>query len=176
MFDLAMGGNYPNGICNCTTPTSATTSGASMSVAYVAVYEQGGNSTPTATATATGQVNRHQRAVPDQPELAGHRGQPHLRERLQRQRGPAVVPLHRQHRAECRAAAWTWSAADSRGTDVDWYACNGTAAQNWTHQANGELVNPHSGLCLTDPGDNTGARLDIETCTGSAQQIWTLPG
>ena len=56
IFDLAMGGNYPNGICNCTTPTSATTSGASMSVGYVAVYEQGGNSTPTATATATGAV------------------------------------------------------------------------------------------------------------------------
>ena len=56
IFDLAMGGNYPNGICNCTTPTSATTSGASMSVGYVAVYEQGGNSTSTATATATGAV------------------------------------------------------------------------------------------------------------------------
>src|SRR6185312_13463387 len=56
IFDLAMGGNYPNGICNCTTPTSATTSGASMSVGYVAVYEQGGNSTPTSTATATGAV------------------------------------------------------------------------------------------------------------------------
>src|SRR4029077_11830736 len=56
IWDLAMGGNYPNGICNCTTPTSATTSGASMSVAYVAVYEQGGNSTPTGTPTATGQV------------------------------------------------------------------------------------------------------------------------
>src|SRR5207244_7487367 len=56
IFDLAMGGNYPNGICNCTTPTSATTSGASMSVGYVAVYEQGGNSTPTATVTATGAV------------------------------------------------------------------------------------------------------------------------
>src|ERR1700727_1311187 len=56
IFDLAMGGNYPNGICNCTTPTSATTSGASMSVGYVAVYEQGGNSTPTGTATATGQL------------------------------------------------------------------------------------------------------------------------
>ncbi len=56
IFDLAMGGNYPNGICNCTTPTAATTSGASMSVQYVAVYEEGGNSTPTGTATATGQV------------------------------------------------------------------------------------------------------------------------
>jgi hypothetical protein len=40
---------------------------------------------------------------------------------------------------------------------------------------NGELVNPHSGLCLTDPGANTGARLDIETCTGSVGQQWTLP-
>ena len=32
IFDLAMGGNYPNGECDCTTPTSATSSGASMSV------------------------------------------------------------------------------------------------------------------------------------------------
>src|ERR1700748_2752702 len=56
IFDLAMGGNYPDGECNCTTPTAATSSGASMSVGYVAVYEQGGNSTPTGTANATGQL------------------------------------------------------------------------------------------------------------------------
>ena len=56
IFDLAMGGNYPDGECNCTTPTSATSSGASISVGYVAVYEQGGNSTPTGTASATGQL------------------------------------------------------------------------------------------------------------------------
>ena len=56
IFDLAMGGNYPDGISGTTTPTSATTSGASMSVGYVAVYEQGGNSTPAGTATATGTV------------------------------------------------------------------------------------------------------------------------
>ena len=56
ILDLAMGGNYPNGISGFTTPTSATSSGGSMSVGYVAVYEKGGNSTPTATATATGQV------------------------------------------------------------------------------------------------------------------------
>jgi hypothetical protein len=40
IFDLAMGGNYPDGECDCTAPTSATTSGASMSVQYVAVYEE----------------------------------------------------------------------------------------------------------------------------------------
>ena len=67
------------------------------------------------------------------------------------------------------------SAGTTSGTNVDWYPCNGTSAQNWTHQSNGELVNPNSGLCLTDPGGNTGARLDIETCTDSADQQWTLP-
>jgi len=40
IFDLAMGGGYPNGVCGCTTPTSSTTSGAAMSVAYVAAYEK----------------------------------------------------------------------------------------------------------------------------------------
>ena len=43
IWDLAMGGNYPDGVSGLTTPTAATTSGASMSVAYVAVYEQGGS-------------------------------------------------------------------------------------------------------------------------------------
>ena len=46
ILNVAMGGVYPNRICNCTTPTSATTSGAGMSVGYVAVYETtGGGST-----------------------------------------------------------------------------------------------------------------------------------
>jgi Carbohydrate binding module (family 6)/Glycosyl hydrolases family 16 len=54
IFDLAMGGGYPNGVCGCTTPTSATTSGASMSVAYVTAYETtGSSSSPTATPTHT---------------------------------------------------------------------------------------------------------------------------
>jgi hypothetical protein len=55
IFDLAMGGGYPNGVCGCTTPTSATTSGASMSVAYVAAYQttSGGSPTPTPTPTPT---------------------------------------------------------------------------------------------------------------------------
>ena len=38
IFDLAMGGGYPNGECGCTTPTSATASGGTMRVAYVAAY------------------------------------------------------------------------------------------------------------------------------------------
>jgi len=175
IFDLAMGGNYPSGECNCTTPTSATTSGASMSVAYVAVYEQGGNSTPTGTASATGQLTGlNGQCLTNQNSLntegnpiglsgcngsAGQQWSPYTDGTVRTQGGCLDVV----------------SAGTTSGTDVDWYPCNGTAAQGWTHQSNGELVNPSSGLCLTDPGGNTSARLDIETCTGASDQQWTLP-
>ena len=175
IFDLAMGGNYPDGVSGTTTPTSATTSGASMSVGYVAVYEEGGNSTPTATASATGTVtglsglclaNQNSLNTSGNPigvtgcnGSAGQQWSPYSDGTLRTQGGCLDVV----------------SAGTTSGTNVDWYPCNGTAAQNWTHQANGELVNPSSGLCLTVPGANTGARLDIETCTDSAQQQWTLP-
>jgi hypothetical protein len=43
ILDLAMGGAYPNAICGCTSPSSATSSGASMSVGYVAVYTTAGS-------------------------------------------------------------------------------------------------------------------------------------
>src|ERR1700742_1280162 len=46
IWDLAIGGNYPDGIQGSTTPTAATTSGGTLNAAWVAVYEQGGNSTP----------------------------------------------------------------------------------------------------------------------------------
>ena len=175
IFDLAMGGNYPDGICNCTTPTSATSSGASMSVGYVAVYEQGGNSTPTGTASATGQLtglngqclaNQNSLNTASNPIVlsgcngsAGQQWSPYTDGTLRTQGGCLDVV----------------SAGKTSGTNVDWYPCNGTAAQGWTHQANGELVNTNSGLCLADPGGNTSARLDIETCTGATSQQWTLP-
>jgi hypothetical protein len=61
ILDLAIGGAYPNAICGCSSPTSTTSSGAAMSVGYVAVYETSGSSasptptpTPTPTATSTG--------------------------------------------------------------------------------------------------------------------------
>ena len=44
ILDLAMGGGFPNGVCNCTTPTSSTASGGTMSVAYVAAYSTSGGS------------------------------------------------------------------------------------------------------------------------------------
>ena len=38
IFDLAMGGGFPNGACGCTTPNGGTTSGGTMTVQYVAAY------------------------------------------------------------------------------------------------------------------------------------------
>jgi beta-glucanase (GH16 family) len=40
IFDLAIGGSYPNAICQCTSPDNSTTSGGTMSIRYVAVYER----------------------------------------------------------------------------------------------------------------------------------------
>jgi beta-glucanase (GH16 family) len=42
ILDLAIGGTYPNATCGCTSPTNATTSGASMSVASVTVSTTSG--------------------------------------------------------------------------------------------------------------------------------------
>jgi hypothetical protein len=58
IFDLAMGGGYPNGVCGCTTPTSATSSGASMSVAYVAAYQTTGSGGGGHTITVTNPGNQ----------------------------------------------------------------------------------------------------------------------
>jgi hypothetical protein len=58
IFDLAMGGGYPNGVCGCSTPTSATSSGASMSVAYVAAYQTTGGGGGGNTVTMTNPGNQ----------------------------------------------------------------------------------------------------------------------
>src|ERR1700729_3528279 len=175
IFDLAMGGNYPNGISGETTPTSATTSGASMSVGYVAVYEQGGNSTPAGTATATGPLTGQNANCLTNQNSLNTEGNPIYLSGCNGSAGQQRSPYTDGTLRVQGGCLDVVSAGTTSGTDVDWYACNGTAAQNWTHQSNGELVNPSSGLCLTDPGVNTSARLDIETCTASAQQKWTLP-
>jgi beta-glucanase (GH16 family) len=175
IFDLAMGGRYPNGVCHCTTPTSATTSGASMTVSYVAVYEKGGNSTPTATPTATGQVKGIDGLCLTDQNSLNTEGNPMYVSACD---GSSGQRWSAYTDSTLRAEGGCLEVADfgaTSGTDVDWYPCNGTVAQSWTHKSNGELVNLYAHLCLTDPGGNTGSRLDIETCTGSARQIWTLP-
>jgi beta-glucanase (GH16 family) len=139
ILDLAMGGNYPDGKCGCTAPTAATSSGASMSVAYVAVYEKGGNSTPTARPVSTG----HMTGI-DGRCLANQNA-------LNTEANPIDA------RACDDSSGQVWSAYSDRtlrteggcldivgggrtsGTNVDWYACNntietctGAAAQRWS--------------------------------------------
>ena len=61
------------------------------------------------------------------------------------------------------------------GAKVELWNCNGIGGQQWVQQADGTLLNPQSGLCLTDPGANTanGTVLDIEACVGAADQVFT---
>src|ERR1700733_6062524 len=174
IFDLAMGGNCPNGICNCTTPTSATTSGGSMSVGYVAAYETGGNSTPTGTATATGEVTTplNGQCLANQSAL-NVSGNPLVLANCDADPGEEWSTYTDNTVRVQGGCLDVVSAGTTSGTDVDWYPCNGTNAQGWAHQSNGELLNPNSGLCLT--GHTGGTRLDIETCTDSTAQQWTLP-
>ena len=60
------------------------------------------------------------------------------------------------------------------GTPVDIYGCTGSAGQAWRMVPQGpigsDLVNPHSGLCLADPGDSTanGTKLVIAPCPARA--------
>ena len=172
IFDLAIGGHYPNGVCNCTTPTSATTSGAPMSVSYVAVYEKGGNSTPRATPTATGQVKGIDGLCLTNQNSLNSEGNPMYVNACNGSSGQQWS-AYSDSTLRTKAGCLNVVGGTNGGSDVDWYPCNGTAAQIWTHRSNGELVNLHANLCLTDPGGNTGSRLDIEPCTGSARQIWT---
>jgi hypothetical protein len=69
------------------------------------------------------------------------------------------------------------NAGTTSGTLVQLHTCNGTGAQQWQAQSSGELVNPESGLCLTDPsaGSANSTQLEIAACTGTTGQRWTLP-
>ena len=177
IFDLAIGGHYPNGVCDCTTPTPATTSGASMSVSYVAVYEKGGNSTPKATPTATGRARGIDGLCLTNQNSLNTEGNPMYVNACNGSSGQQWS-AYTDSTLRTEGGCLDVVGGTKNGSDVDWYPCNGTAAQTWTRGSNGELLNPHANQCLTDPGGNTGSRLDIEPCTGSAPQVWTaaFPG
>jgi Carbohydrate binding module (family 6)/Glycosyl hydrolases family 16 len=55
ILDVAVGGGYPDGVCGCSSPTIATSSGAAMTVSDVAVYtttgSSGGGYAPSAAST-----------------------------------------------------------------------------------------------------------------------------
>jgi ricin-type beta-trefoil lectin protein len=176
IFDLAMGGGYPNGVCGCTSPTSATTSGGTMSVAYVAAYETNGSSTGSGSVTGP---------------IVGYGGL------CIDDRGASTANYNPVQVYTCNGTAaqqWTvveagstlhalgkcmdiYAGGTADGTTVDLYDCNNTAAQVFIPESNGSLYNPQSGKCLDDTGWSTtpGTQLQIWDCTGNANQQWMLP-
>ena len=179
ILDLAMGGGYPNGVCGCNTPTSATTSGGTMSVAYVAAYQTNGSSgSGGGGGSVTGPITGYGGLCIDD-------------------RAASTANFNPVQVYTCNGTAaqqWTVVQAGSTlhalgkcmdingggtadGTTVDLYDCNGTAAQVFIPQSNGSLYNPQSGKCLDDTNWSTtpGTQLQIWDCTGNANQQWALP-
>jgi hypothetical protein len=62
-------------------------------------------------------------------------------------------------------------------TKVQLFTCDGLGNQQWLIDGSaGQLFNPASGRCLTDPGGTTnGVQLWISNCTADADQAWILP-
>ncbi|HEY1670439.1 MAG TPA: ricin-type beta-trefoil lectin domain protein [Trebonia sp.] len=177
ILDLAMGGAYPNGVCGCTSPTSSTASGGTMSVAYVAAYStSGGGTTPPPTGT-TGPVTGYEGLCMD----------------VRGANSANFTPVQAYTCNGTNAQQWTVVQAGStlhalgscldvdgagtaNGTTVDLYTCNGTGAQVWEPQSNGELYNPNSGKCLDDTGyGGSGTQLQIWACADTSNQQWNLP-
>jgi Ricin-type beta-trefoil lectin domain/Glycosyl hydrolases family 16 len=180
ILDLAMGGAYPNGNCNCTTPTSSTASGGTMSVAYVAAYST----------TGGGGGGGGSGSGPTGP-ITGYGG---LCVDVQGANPANFTPVQVYTCNGTSAQQWTVVQAGSTlqalgkcmdinsggtadGTTVDLYDCNNTAAQVFIPQSDGALYNPQSGKCLDDTGWSTtpGTQLQIWDCTGNANQVWNLP-
>ncbi|MCX4744485.1 ricin-type beta-trefoil lectin domain protein [Kitasatospora sp. NBC_01287] len=175
IFDLAIGGGFPNGVCGCTTPTGATSSGATMSVGYVAAYTTtGGGGGSTGTGPVTGYAGL---CLDDRSSSTANYNpvQVYTCNGTAAQQwtfNPAGTTLHVLGKCLDVDAGGT-----ANGTAVDLYDCNNTAAQVWIPRSDGSLFNPQSGRCLDDTGWSTtpGTQVQIWDCSGNANQHWTLP-
>ena len=172
IFDLAMGGGYPNGVCGCTSPTSSTSSGGTMSVAYVAAYQTAGSSGPTGPITGYGGL-----CVDDRSASTANYNpvQVYTCNGTPAQQWTVVEAGSTLHALGKCMDIYAGGTAD--GTPVDLYDCNGTGAQVFIPQSDGALYNPQSGKCLDDTNWSTapGTQLQIWDCTGNANQQWSLP-
>ena len=180
ILDLAMGGAYPNGVCGCTSPTSSTSSGGTMQVAYVAAYSTssgGGTPPPPPPSGATGPITGYEGLCIDD-------------------RSASTANFNPIQVYTCNGTAaqsWTVVTAGSTlhvlgdcmdingggtadGTAVDLYPCNNTGAQVFIPESNGELYNPQSNKCLDDTAyGGSGTQLQIWDCADTSNQIWHIP-
>ncbi len=177
IFDLAMGGGFPNGVCGCTSPSGSTTSGGTMSVGYVAAYTtSGGGTTPPPTGgsaiTGPGGLCLDDRSA----STANYNPiQIYTCNGSAAQQWTVVQAGSTLHvLGKCLDV---YAAGTADGTKVDLYDCNGTGSQVWIPQSNGSLYNPQSNKCLDDPSGSTtaGTQVQIWDCNGSGAQVWHLP-
>jgi beta-glucanase (GH16 family) len=190
ILNMAIGGSYPDEDCECTSPTSSTTSGGSMKVAYVAVYEQGGNSTPTATATTSGEITGYQGGCLDNANSLDTSYNPIIIDSCDATDGQQSDGQQSDGQQSDGQQWATYSdgtlrsqggcldtvdEAGKSGTGTQWWPCTGAKSQVWQHESNGELYNPNSGLCLTNPSDYNDTPLVISACQDTPQQKWQLP-
>jgi beta-glucanase (GH16 family) len=173
ILDVAVGGSYPDSLCGCSSPTPETTSGGTMSVAYVAAYETAG--------------------VPTGPTgpLVGYHG---LCVSTQGGTTANYAPIEIVPCDGANDQQWTFNTLDgtlqlmgmcldvqsggsANRTPVDLFYCDGTAAQTWVPQSYGALYNPQSGECLDLTAWSTapGTPLEIYQCTSNANQSWAVP-
>jgi hypothetical protein len=191
ILDLAMGGGFPNGVCNCTSPTGSTASGGTMSVAYVAAYSTSGSGggTPTPTPTPTSSSGGGGGTGTAGP-VTGYQG---LCVDVRGANAANLTPVQVYTCNGTNAQQWTAMEAGStlqalgkcldingggtaNGTTVDLYTCNQTGAQVWQAQSDGALYNPQSGKCLDDTGyGGSGTQLQIWSCADTSNQQWKLP-
>ncbi|SEN09050.1 Beta-glucanase, GH16 family [Actinacidiphila rubida] len=177
IFDLAMGGGFPNGVCGCTSPSGSTTSGGTMSVGYVAAYSTsggGGNPPPSNGAAITGYAglcldDRSASTANYNPVQVYTCNGSAAQQWTVVQAGSTLHVL-----GKCLDV---YAAGTANGTAVDLYDCNNTGSQVWIPQSNGSLYNPQSNKCLDDTGWSTtpGTQVEIWDCTGGANQVWHLP-
>lgn len=66
--------------------------------------------------------------------------------------------------------------ATADGSTVDPYSCPWSFNQEWVKQADGSLLSPYSGKCLStaDKSSADGAQIVIATCDGSSAQRWNV--
>lgn len=194
IFDLAMGGGFPNGVSGQTTPTSSTASGGSLLVDYVRVYTSGGGTggtTPTPTPSSSWNYikNLHSGLVLDDTnggtangtlvqqwaEGAGNANQ----EWTLISAGNGYYYIKNLHSG---LVLDDTNGGTANGTQVQlWALFNGDANQEWRLVSAGNgydyIINLHSGLALDDTNGSTSNGTIMQLWAqgnGNANQEWTF--
>ena len=83
-----------------------------------------------------------------------------------------TVSFYDRDLTKCMSAS---VAESSDGTAIVISACDGGDDEVWKPAADGTLVNPATGQCLTAPKTDWGTQLTLAPCSGAAGQQWKLP-